>query len=180
MADKSRLPHELSLRELCAELQGFRTLMEERDKRYDERDKRVDQSFRESKEAVQSALAAAKEQTGATFLASEKAIVKAEDAQRAYNQAHNDLLRKQDLLVPRLEWEGRNKSIDDKLIDLRKGFEVQLAGLDASITVLSKTLAAMEGRTGGIGVSGDIAARFVSIVIAVGAVIVSLVAVFRR
>lgn len=70
------------------------------------------------------ALRALKELTAAAFVASEKAIVKAEEAQFAYNSTHNDLARKMDAqykeMVPRaeanLKWDGFEKD----LVELRK------------------------------------------------------------
>lgn len=164
----------VEVHQLRAALEGFRALMDERDRRYDERDKRVDQGFRESKEAVSSALAAAKEQTSATFGASEKAITKAEDAQRAYNVGHNDLLRKQDLLVPRLEWEGHNRAVDEKFIDLRQVMDTQFRTLEAQIAVLAKGLTLIEGRSGGVQFTGGVLVSIVTLVIAAGAVVVAV------
>jgi hypothetical protein len=171
MNDPNGRTHEPNLRELCAELDGFKQLMDERDKRYDERDRRVDQAFeasrlsvdqgfRESKEAVSAALAAAKEQTAASFLASEKAIVKAEGAQNAYNTAHNDLLRKQELLVPRLEFESRHKSIEDKFSDIHK-----------TIDELRKAQSTGEGRGVGTAAFGDRVTQIVPMLIAAAALV---------
>ncbi len=90
----------------------------------DERDKRYGQSFRESKDAVSAALQAAKEQTQASFAASEKAISKAEASQLQYNVGHNDLTRKMDMqykeMLPRPEADNRFKAIEEKLADLRE------------------------------------------------------------
>jgi hypothetical protein len=56
-------------------------------------DKRYKEESDNQKLAVKDALAAQKELTVAAFNSSEKAIVKAEEAQRSYNVNHNDLLR---------------------------------------------------------------------------------------
>lgn len=116
--DENGRTHEPSLRELCAEMDGFRILMNERDKRYE-------QSFVAAKENVAFALAAAKEQTAASFGASEKAIVKAEAAQNQYNASHNDLTKKMDVqysqMLPRPEAITMLRSLEEKIDDLKKG-----------------------------------------------------------
>jgi hypothetical protein len=81
--------HEPSLRELTAEIDGLRELLNERNKWYGERDK-------DRQLAVDKALAAAEKATAAAFAASKEAIVKAEDGQKAYNVSHNDLLKRLD------------------------------------------------------------------------------------
>lgn len=124
--------HEPNLREITAELDGLKDLMlakldavkelmTERDRLYKERD--------ESRRiAVDAALAAAKEQTKASFDASEKAIGKAEEAQKAYNTAHNDLSKKLDeqnkATIPRLESEQRMKAIEIKIDEVRSAVGV--------------------------------------------------------
>ena len=120
--------HEPSLRELTAELDGlrdlllakieaFKEILDERDKLYTERDN-------SRRTAVDAALMAVKEQTKASFDASEKAISKAEGAQNSYNQTHNDLSRKLDeqnkLTMPRTETESRFHGVEEKITDLRE------------------------------------------------------------
>lgn len=131
--------HEPSLRELTAELDGLRELLlskmesvkdviDERDKLYKERDDArrvaVDAALAAAKAAVDAALIAVKEQTKASFEASEKAIVKAEEAQKSYNQTHNDLSRKLDeqnkMTMPRSETETRFAAIEEKFVSLRE------------------------------------------------------------
>lgn len=95
----------------------LKALLDERDTVYTERDnaRRI---------AVEAALTAVKEQTKASFEASEKAIVKAEEAQKAYNVAHNDLSRKLDeqnkATMPRSETETRFHGLEEKISDLRE------------------------------------------------------------
>jgi len=105
-----------SLGELEVEMIGLRALMDERDRLYKERDD-------SRRTAVDAALAAVKEQTKSSFEASEKAIVKAEEAQKAYNQTHNDLTRKMDQqgkeTMPRPETESRLHGLEEKINDLR-------------------------------------------------------------
>ncbi len=112
-------------------------LLSERDTLYEVRFKAIEDLFKErdrlyismfhaSETAVVAALAAVKESTSSTFSSSEKAIVKAEDAQRTYNQGHNDLARKMDeqykSMVPaseaRLKWEAVDKDVAESRKDL--------------------------------------------------------------
>jgi len=112
--------HEPSLREITAELDGFRELvlskLDASDRLYKERDD-------SRRTAVEAALKAAEVLTNAAFAASEKAIVKAEEAQRAYNTSHNDLAKKMEdqnkATMPRSETEARFHSLEEKVNDLR-------------------------------------------------------------
>lgn len=128
--------HEPSLRELTGDLDGLREfllskldaikeILNERDKLYKERDD-------SRRTAVDAALAAAKEQTKASFDASEKAIVKAEEAQKSYNQTHNDLSRKLDEqnknTIPRPEAESRFNSLEEKIGALQRGM-IEMTGV---------------------------------------------------
>jgi chromosome segregation ATPase len=125
--DTNGRTHEPSLRELTVEIDGLRALLlskiestkqilDERDKLYKERDD-------SRRTAVDAALSAAKEQTKASFEASEKAIVKAEEAQKSYNQSHNDLARKMDdqskATMPRSETEARFHALEEKVNEVR-------------------------------------------------------------
>lgn len=97
---------------LLAMIDSNKSLMDERDRLYKERDE-------SRRTAVDAALTAVKEQTKASFEASEKAIVKAEDAQKSYNQSHNDLSRKLDeqnkATMPRTECEKSFSAVEEKL-----------------------------------------------------------------
>ena len=94
------------------------------EKLMNERDRRYEQAFRESREAVAAALQAAKELTHQAFIASEKAITKAETGQLQYNASHNNLTQKMDAqykeMIPRLEAQAEFMSISEKLADLRE------------------------------------------------------------
>lgn len=95
---------------------SLREINDERDRLYKERDD-------SRRTAVDAALTAVKEQTKASFEASEKAIVKAEDAQKSYNQSHNDLARKMDDqgkgTMPRSETESRFRSLEEKINEVK-------------------------------------------------------------
>lgn len=96
---------------------ALREINDERDRLYKERDE-------SRRTAVDAALTAVKEQTKASFEASEKAIVKAEEAQKSYNASHNDLARKMDeqnkATMPRTETESRFSSLGEKVEELRR------------------------------------------------------------
>jgi len=115
--------HEPSLRELTAELDGLRELLlskmeslrdvvNERDRLYKERDD-------SRRTAVDAALAAAKENTASSFAASEKAIVKAENAQSEYNVRSNEFRGQLDdqakRLISRVEVESLTRNLEEKI-----------------------------------------------------------------
>ena len=89
----------------------------------------VNERFKASDEAVKAALAAQKELTATAFASSEKAIVKAEEAQREYNIRSNEFRGQLDdqnkLQMARTEalsmFAATDKRIDerDKAVDLR-------------------------------------------------------------
>ena len=160
-----------STRDLAAELDGLRTLadarfgalrdlVDERDRLYKERDDA-------RRTAVEAALAAVKEQTKASFEASEKAIVKAEEAQKAYNASHNDLARKMDeqgkATMPRTETEGRFHALGEKIDEIRQA----IAG-GGGVVVGAKTVKD-ESRA-----NLAILFAFVSLLVGVGGIAVAL------
>lgn len=108
-----------ALAALKAEFLAFKEKMDERHERYRERDE-------SRKAAVEAAQTAIKEQTSAAFIASKDAIVKAEEAQKAYNQSHNDLAKKLDsqnqATMPRVETENRFKAMEEKVALLTGSF----------------------------------------------------------
>jgi len=105
------------LHALAEKVNALRELMDERDRRYTGQ-------FNDSKTAVIDALAAQKEKTATDFASSEKAIIKAEDAQRSYNERTNELrgaLNDQNkTLLARTEAEARFKTVEDKIDDIKK------------------------------------------------------------
>lgn len=109
---------------LGAELRALRDLMDEREKTGHERDRRYEDRAARQDTAVTAALAANKELTAAAFAASEKAIVKAEDAQKSYNAGHNDLSRKLETQtkesISRLEHTADLRRVDEKLDEIKK------------------------------------------------------------
>ncbi len=116
------------------ELDAFRELMEERDRRYKSQ-------FDAQERAVVAAFSAQKE-----------AIQKAEAAQNSYNVGHNDLTRKMDSqyqqMLPRTEADNRFNSMSEKIEDVKKEARdwtrwlvpvvISLLSLAAAIAVLLK------------------------------------------
>ena len=123
--------HEPHLREIVADLDGLRDLMNERDRRYSELRK-------DDREAVEAA-----------FAASEKAIVKAEQAQTAYNVSHNDLSRKLDdqnkATIPRPEIMALFGAVDQKLESMRTSFDKDIETLSTDIRGLRESRSEIGG-----------------------------------
>lgn len=91
-------------------------------------DKRYQESFESQRQAVKDALAAQKELTTAAFNSSEKAIVKAEDAQRDYNQRSNEFRGQLDdqaqTLMPRTESTVITNGLSGRDAELGKQMEI--------------------------------------------------------
>jgi phosphopantetheinyl transferase (holo-ACP synthase) len=117
--DTNGRTHEPSLRELTAELDGIDKLLTEKIERL--------------REVVMSALAAQKELTGQSFAASKEAIIKAENAQSQYNVGHNDLLKKQDAMIPRHEFDALKQTWNDKFDANKDAMKVEMSGMRQSI-----------------------------------------------
>jgi len=122
-----------AVRELCrVEVRHLRDLVDERDRRYQERDdaRRV---------AVDAALSAAKEQTASSFVASEKAIVKAETAQSEYNIRSNEFRNALDDQAKRL-------ASRTELDAIKSALEEKIARNDSDIQDLRESRREGEGR----------------------------------
>jgi hypothetical protein len=81
----------------------------------------TDERFAASEKAVAQALVAQKELYQTVQSAADKAITKAEDAQKVYNTGHNDLARKMEetykQMLPRAEADARDKNLEEKLAE---------------------------------------------------------------
>jgi hypothetical protein len=103
---------------LAVKIDTLKELMNERDRLYISK-------FEESKVAVSAALAAQEKSTANAFLASEKAVLKAEDAQKDYNQRSNEFRGQLDdqakTLMPRLEAVTMFKAFEEKLETVKIG-----------------------------------------------------------
>jgi hypothetical protein len=126
----SQRTHEPNLREITAELDGFKEWVKgqfEAGVRFDdERDHRYEEGKIANKEAVSAAFAAAKE-----------AVAEQKQAQSQYNDSHNGLLRKIDdqhkETLPRIEADGRFNRQDEKINEVKR--DVQL--LRDAVTLMS-------------------------------------------
>lgn len=89
----------------------------------DERDRLYMVKFQASETAVTAAITASDKQTALSFASSEKAISKAEEAQREYNIRSNEFRGQLDdqakRLMPREEAQTHFKAYDDKLEDIK-------------------------------------------------------------
>lgn len=105
MPETNGRTHEPTLRELTAEMDGLRELIMAKFDGIKETLNERDRLYKERAEA------------------SEKAIVKAEDAQKAYNQNHNDLARKMDeqnkATIPRIEAAARFEQYAKEITELK-------------------------------------------------------------
>jgi len=122
-------------------------LLVERDRRYEDRFKAIQEfvvaGFKEQKEAVAAALAAQKEITSNAFVASEKAIVKAEESQRDTNNKSNEfrgqLKDQNETMIPRIEAQTKFDALDEKLDTRQVATERRLDELGKGIASLRET-----------------------------------------
>jgi hypothetical protein len=107
----------------------------------DERDRLYMVKFQASETAVSAAITASDKQTAASFASSEKAIAKAEEAQREYNIRSNEFRGQLDdqakRLMPREEAQINFKSQDQKLESIKENFNKEVASLRESRSELS-------------------------------------------
>ena len=129
--------HEPSLRETVSQLDDLKELLlvmlAAQAKVTEERDRRFEDKFKSQEAAVVAALSAQKDATLSAFMASEKAIVKAEDAQREYNARSNEFRGQLDdqakLLMSRSEAGARFDATDLRIEELKKRYDSELASL---------------------------------------------------
>jgi|GEM_PF-2102633 len=116
----------------------------------DERDKQYDARFRAVEIAVTAAFAAQRESMTNAFLASDKAIIKSEEAQRAYNERSNEFRGQLDdqakMLMPRSEVTALIHSLEDKLYAATQAGDRERAILIDRLNSLEKGSANLEGR----------------------------------
>ena len=154
LIDNGSRTHEPSLRELTAQLddlkelliakhEATKTIMDERDRLYDTR-------FRAADTAVSAALSAQEKQTTLVFQASEKAIVKAEEAQREYNIRSNEFRGQLDdqakTLMPRPETLTLFKALEDKIYSVRDEATARANALGKDIADLRESRSEGSGK----------------------------------
>lgn len=121
----------------------------------DERDRQYEARFRAAEIAVEAALLAEGAKTKDAFASSEKAIDKAEEAQREYNQRSNEFRGQLDdqakLLMARVEALSLFGASDNKLETMRAFFESRLdsqrESLEKSIESVARELASQRTYT---------------------------------
>lgn len=121
----------------------------------DERDRRYEDRFKAQETAVYAALSANRELTNAAFASSEKAIVKAEDAQRDYNQRSNEFRGQLDdqakRLISREEVGIRFASVEDKIETRATSIEEKIDEVKRDINALRDFKSNIQGRIWAIG-----------------------------
>jgi len=136
----------------------------------DERERLADTRF----EAVYAAQTAAEKQVAIAFAASEKAIVKAEEAQREYNIRSNEFRGQLDdqakTLMPRAETDARFNSLEDKFALIQKSMDIKVEEVKKDVISLRESRSESGGKAQGL--SGGWAAAvgilgLVSLVIAI-------------
>ncbi len=153
MAEDNGRTHEPSLRELTGDLDALRGLFGEAVKRLEdvgaERDRRYEDRFKASESAVAAAFAAYKEQVKTAFDSAEKAITKAETAQTVYNQGHNDVQKQrmeaEQNFARRPDVDKGFLRADERIDDLKKGFETYQTLQAAEIRSLRESRSALSG-----------------------------------
>jgi hypothetical protein len=114
-------------------------------------DRLYDTRFRAGEIAVNAALAAQKELTNAAFAASEKAIVKAEEAQKDYNQRSNEFRGQLDdqakSFITRIEISILFKAQDDRITKMEEQQAKDVSLLRAEIQGLRETRSQTVGET---------------------------------
>lgn len=146
----------------------------------DERDRLYDVRFKAAETAVNAALAAQEKQTSASFLASEKAIVKAEDAQREYNVRSNEFRGQLDdqakLLMPRSEAAVSYHALEDKLGSNKGEFERRFENISKEIAGLRESRSEISGKTIGSHAMWGYVLAAISVA---GALLTAAIALFR-
>jgi len=110
--------HEPNLRELTVETDGLRDLLIEKIERL--------------REVMTNSLSAQEKLTTQAFAASKEAITKAEAAQTQYNTGHNDLLKKQDSMISRTEFDVVKNGWNEKFDAMKDSTKLEISGLRES------------------------------------------------
>ena len=110
--------HEPNLRELTVETDGLRDLLIEKIERL--------------REVMTNSLSAQEKLTTQAFAASKEAITKAETAQTQYNTGHNDLLKKQDSMISRTEFDVVKNGWNEKFDAMKDSTKLEISGLRES------------------------------------------------
>lgn len=131
---------------LAVDLAALKTLMDERDKRYQER-------FENQREALRLALDAQNKFHDSIFKMSQEAIAKAEDAQKEYNVRSNEFRGQLDdqakTLMPRSESLGLHQAHRDRVDQVREESRLLMDGLRGELVTVQKTMSQIVGTKSG-------------------------------
>lgn len=109
-------------------------------------EKAVSTAMTAQEKAIAAALVAQEKQTSSAFASSEKAVMKAEEAQKEYNLRSNEFRGQLDdqakRLMPRVECEGRLKTLDSSVVALQI-FQSNLMGKMAIIASIGGVIGAV-------------------------------------
>jgi IMP dehydrogenase/GMP reductase len=145
--------HEPSLRELTSELDGLRELVDEKFRRLkdiiDERDRLYKERADGQKTAVDAALTANKDLTAQAMTASKESAQKTEQAQLTYNISHNDLLKKQDAMIPRTEFDQAKSTWLEKFDGTKTTWQTQFDSLKDTLKAEIGSLKESRSERGG-------------------------------
>jgi hypothetical protein len=121
-----------------AELQRLQSVVDERDRLYDERDRRYEDRFKGAEDKVALALSAQKELNNVVQAAADRAILKSEEAQRAYNERSNEFRQSLDdqnkTQLPRTEADSRFNAVNSKIDDRFKTLDNKIEDLKSGRT----------------------------------------------
>ncbi|MDO8610106.1 MAG: hypothetical protein Q7R95_06130 [bacterium] len=165
------IKNDVSVDTLDVKLNGFKTLIDSKftnvETVLEERDNRYNDRFKAQEVAVINALAAQKELTNNAFMSSEKAIVKAENAQTAYNQFHNDLTRK-------MEAKDREYIDIRRFEDFKKDYENYKIAQATEVTSLRISRGENVGKSTGLNTGWVILGQAISIIGAIIAIFIAM------
>lgn len=171
MDDKNGRTHEPNLRELTAQLDGFKDLtlskidaltriIDERDRRYEDRFTAMD------------------EKTGLALTSSEKAVTKAETATEkrfdAVNEFRGSLKDQADTMIPRSEANSKFKGVDDKIEEVKKDISVLRESRSKGSGKEEEHILFQGRKDWGIGIAVTIVAILFSVVLGAAGLVVSI------
>ncbi len=174
MTSALREPHE-SLCALGIRVSSLRELLDERNIRYEA-------AFQAAKEAVASALTATKELTAASFAAAEKAILKAEEAQKSYNERSNEFRATLDdqnkRSISRVEFDNAVISIQTQIADHKESDVRTHLEVNKQISELRETRSTNMGREDAEATKHNDVQNLVKTVISIVSVLIAFAALF--
>lgn len=162
----------------------FEKLLHERDLYYTEKIKYLETRIVSVDDKHTASVLAVKEVSSATSAASEKAISKAEDAQKELNIKNNEfrgqLKDQADVLMPRSEANARFVNVDEKLTAIKVDFDRQMELNRKDIQDLRESRSSGQGKTEGVGMSITAIVTAVGFIATILAIIGSVAVLMNR